>query len=241
MDLATKLKLTLGAGMIVDREIPHAGKVSEAERAVLLGQRAATVWLTGLSGAGKSTIASELEKRLIELGRACFMLDGDNVRAGINRDLGFGPDDRRENIRRAAEIARLINEAGLIAITAFISPYRADREMAREIVGAHRFVEVYLDAPLTLCEERDPKGLYRRARTGEIAEFTGVSAPYEPPEQAALVLHTGSQTVDDCIKRLLPEILKKVGPNSGRGGELMQRQVESSIQISLVDEQRSVL
>ena len=216
---------TAGAGMIVDREsehgrlgreaaarrvlIPHAGKVSAAERAQLLGQRAVTVWLTGLSGAGKSTLAAELEKLLLERGRACFMLDADSVRGGINRDLGFGPDDRRENIRRVAEVARLMNEAGLIAIAAFISPYRADREIARQIVGAERFVEVYLDAPLGVCEGRDPKGLYRRARSGEIAEFTGVSAPYEPPQAPALTLPTGAQTVAACVERLLAEVLRR--------------------------------
>jgi bifunctional enzyme CysN/CysC len=216
---------TVGAGMIVDREsehgrlgrdaaakrvlIPHAGKVSAAERAQLLGQRPVTVWLTGLSGAGKSTIAAELEKLLLERGRACFMLDADSVRGGINRDLGFGPDDRRENIRRVGEVARLMNEAGLIAIAAFISPYRADREIARQIVGPERFVEVYLDAPLGVCEGRDPKGLYRRARSGEIAEFTGVSAPYEPPQAPALTLATGAQPVADCVERLLAEVLRR--------------------------------
>jgi len=217
--------LTVGAGMIVDREsehgrlgkreaakrvlIPHAGKVSTAERAKLLGQRPVTVWLTGLSGAGKSTIAAELEKRLLDLGRAAFMLDADSVRGGINRDLGFGPDDRRENIRRVGEVARLMNDAGLIAIAAFISPYRVDREIARQIVGPERFVEVYLDAPLGVCEKRDPKGLYRRARSGEIAEFTGVSAPYEAPEAPALTLATGVQGVAACVERLLAEVLRR--------------------------------
>jgi bifunctional enzyme CysN/CysC len=218
--------LTLGAGMIVDREsehprverteaakrvvIPHASQVSAAHRAAILGQRAATVWLTGLSGAGKSTIAAELERRLIEMGRPCYMLDGDNIRTGINRDLGFGPDDRQENIRRIAEVARLMNDAGLIAITAFISPYRADREMARSIIGAERFVEVYLDAPLEVCEQRDPKGLYRKARKGEIPEFTGISAPYEPPEQPAMVLRTGARTEEDCVEQLLAELLPRM-------------------------------
>jgi len=217
--------LTVGLGMIVDREtehprveraeaakrviVPHASQLSPVQRAVVLGQRATTVWLTGLSGAGKSTIAAELEKRMIEIGRPCYMLDGDNVRAGINRDLGFGPDDRRENIRRIAEVARLMNDAGLIVITAFISPYRADREMALQIIGAERFVEVYLDAPLAVCEQRDPKGLYRKARTGEIPEFTGVSAPYEPPEQPALVLRTGAGTVEACVEQLLAELLPR--------------------------------
>jgi bifunctional enzyme CysN/CysC len=218
--------LTVGAGMIVDREsehgrldreeaaakrvlIPHQGKVSADERAKLLGQRALTVWLTGLSGAGKSTLAAELEKRLLDRGRACFMLDADSVRGGINRDLGFGPDDRRENIRRVAEVARLMNDAGVIVIAAFISPYRADREIARQIVGPERFAEVYLDAPLGVCEGRDPKGLYRRARSGEIAEFTGVSAPYEAPQAPALTLATGAQNVAECVERLLAEVLRR--------------------------------
>ena len=190
--------------------LPHASRVSQAQRAALLGQSATTVWLTGLSASGKSTIAIELEKRLIEMGRPCFMLDGDNVRAGINRDLGFGPHDRRENIRRIAEVAAMMNDAGLIAITAFISPYSADRERARQIIGAARFVEVYLDAPIEVCERRDPKGLYRKARQGEIAEFTGVSAPYEPPEHAPVVLHTAAATVDACVEQLLHELLPKM-------------------------------
>jgi bifunctional enzyme CysN/CysC len=214
---------TVAAGMIVDREtehervepgaaarrlvVPHLGKVSVGQRSQLLGQRPVTVWLTGLSGAGKSTIATELERLLIGSGNPCYMLDGDNVRAGLNRDLGFGPDDRRENIRRIAEVARLMNDAGLIAVTAFISPYRADREMAREIIGPERFMEVFLDAPLAVCEGRDPKGLYRKARAGEIPEFTGVSAPYEPPLSPAISLDTAQNPVDECVRQLLGRLL----------------------------------
>jgi bifunctional enzyme CysN/CysC len=217
--------VTLGAGMVVDREteparversqaakrvvIPHASKVTEVERSAILGQRSVTVWLTGLSGSGKSTIATELEKRLIEMGRASYMLDGDNVRTGINRDLGFGPDDRRENIRRIAEVARLMNDAGLITVTAFISPYRADRDMARQIIGPERFVEVHLGASLEVCERRDPKGLYRKARAGEIPEFTGISAPYEAPEQPAVRLDTGALTLEACVERLLDTLLSR--------------------------------
>jgi bifunctional enzyme CysN/CysC len=206
---------TVGAGMIVDREseparvergqeakrvvVPHASKVTGADRARLLGQRAVTVWLTGLSGAGKSTLATELERYLVNAGRACYMLDGDNVRAGINRDLGFGPDDRRENIRRIAEVARLMNDAGLLVVTAFISPYRADRDMARGIIGTETFLEVFVDSPLGVCEARDPKGLYRKARKGEIPEFTGISAPYEAPESPALKVDTAACSVDACV------------------------------------------
>ena len=213
---------TVGAGMIVEREhdeerlspaaarqrvvVPAAGKVSAPQRAAILGQKPLTVWLTGLSAAGKSTIAAELERRLAEGDRACYLLDGDNIRAGINRDLGFGPDDRRENIRRIAEVARLMNDAGLIAISAFISPYRADRQMARDIIGAERFLEVYVSAPLEVCEGRDPKGLYRRARRGEIADFTGVSAPYEAPERPDVLLPTADRSLEQCVAELLAAV-----------------------------------
>jgi adenylyl-sulfate kinase len=189
--------------------VPHASHVTQAQRAAALGQLATTVWLTGLSGSGKSTIATELEKRLMSLGRICYMLDGDNVRTGINRDLGFGHEDRSENIRRIAEVARLMNDAGLIVVTAFISPYREDRAMARQIIGSDRFVEVHLDASLEVCERRDPKGLYRKARRGEIPEFTGISAPYEAPERPEIVLGTGASSVEECIEALLAELLPR--------------------------------
>jgi bifunctional enzyme CysN/CysC len=216
---------TVGLGMILDREtgtarvkpgeaakrivIPHASKVTAAHRAELLGQSSITIWLTGLSGSGKSTLATELEKGLMAAGRACYMLDGDNVRAGINRDLGFGPDDRRENIRRIAEVAKLMNDAGLIAVTAFISPYRADRDMARAIIGEERFVEVFVDAPLAVCEQRDPKGLYRKARKGEIPEFTGISAPYEPPAAPAISVDTAGRPIRQCVDDLLALVLQR--------------------------------
>lgn len=163
--------------------------------------RPLTVWLTGLSASGKSTIAAALERRMSAAGMACFVLDGDKVRAGISRDLGYGPRDRSENIRRVAEIARLMNDAGLVVICAFISPYRADRRMAAEIIGAERFIETYLDASLEVCEKRDPKGLYRKARAGELAEFTGISAPYEPPEAPGVVLATGTSSMEACVSR----------------------------------------
>lgn len=166
-------------------------------------RRALTVWLTGLSGAGKSTLAAGLKRRLTDAGKPCYVLDGDQVRAGINRDLGFAPQDRRENIRRVAEIARLMNDAGLIVVAAFISPYRADRRMARGIIGPDRFIEAYLDAPLEVCERRDPKGLYRKARAGELPDFTGVSAPYEPPEAPGIVLHTAKTAIGECVTELL--------------------------------------
>ena len=190
--------------------LPIVGKVSPLERANLLGQRPVTIWLTGLSAAGKSTLASELERRLIDSRRPCYLLDGDNIRTGISRDLGFGPEDRHENIRRIAEVARLMNEAGIVAVTAFISPYRADRAMARSVVGGDRFIEVHVAAPLEVCEKRDPKGLYARARRGEIADFTGVSAPYEPPEAPDLVIETAQSSVESCVRRLFDAVMLKI-------------------------------
>lgn len=181
----------------------HRGLVSPAERARLLGQGPATVWLTGLSGSGKSTLAFALEKALIERGRPAYVLDGDNIRHGLNRDLGFSAADRSENIRRIAEVARLFNDAGLIVIAAFISPYRQDRATAREIVGHDRFVETYLCAGLDVCEQRDPKGLYKQARAGRIPEFTGISAPYEAPESPELTLDTGRFTVAESVQAVL--------------------------------------
>jgi adenylyl-sulfate kinase len=180
-----------------------SGGIGPVERARLLRQSPTTVWLTGLSGSGKSTLAFELERRLHQLGHACYVLDGDIVRHGLNRDLGFIPADRTENIRRIAEVARLFNDAGLIVITAFIAPYAKDREAAREIIGAERFLETYLTADLATCERRDPKGLYAKARAGQIVDFTGISAPYEAPVRPALALDTASLSVDACIQDLL--------------------------------------
>ena len=181
----------------------HAGQVTGEERSLLLNQRPATVWLTGLSGAGKSTIACALERRLLDSGHAAYVLDGDNVRHGLNRDLGFSPEDRAENIRRIAEVARLFNDAGLIVITAFISPYREDREMARTIVGSSSFQEVHVNTPIEVCEVRDPKGMYKLARAGELLDFTGVSAPYEPPLAPLCSIDTANCSVDECVDLLM--------------------------------------
>ena len=181
----------------------YEGKVSAADRKRVLRQEAATIWLTGLSGSGKSTIAFELEKQLICLGHAAYALDGDNVRHGLNRDLGFTPKDRTENTRRIAEVARLFNEAGVFVITAFISPYRADREMARTIIGVERFIETHIAAELDICEKRDPKGLYKKARAGEMSDFTGISAPYEAPTNPNLRLNTGTMTVTETLDEIL--------------------------------------
>ena len=184
----------------------HEGQVDFENRCRLLRQRPLTVWLTGLSGSGKSTLAFGLEHSLIELGHASFVLDGDNVRHQLNRDLGFSPHDRSENIRRIAEVAHLMNEAGLIVVTAFISPYRSDRHMAREIIGPERFFEVHLSTPIDICEKRDPKGMYRRARAGEIPDFTGISAPYELPGTPSLVIDTTVLTPSACVSSILQKL-----------------------------------
>lgn len=180
----------------------HDGHVSPEDRIALLGQRPATIWLTGLSGAGKSTLAFALERHLTGMGRACFVLDGDNVRHGLNRDLGFSAEHRTENIRRIAEVARLMNDAGLIVISAFISPYRADREMARQIIGENVFFEVHVSTPMATCEQRDTKGLYQKARAGGVANFTGISAPYEPPEKPAAAIDTSLTSLSDSLVQL---------------------------------------
>jgi bifunctional enzyme CysN/CysC len=190
---------TVSRSAVIHRQ---EGDVSGKDRERILKQRPAALWLTGLSGSGKSTVAYEVEKKLMAEGHLCYVLDGDNVRHGLNRDLGFSPQDRSENIRRVAEVARLLNDAGMIVITAFISPYREDREEARKIIGAGRFIEVFLDAPVEICEKRDPKGLYEKARAGLITEFTGVNAPYEAPEAPALRLKTGELAPDLAAERL---------------------------------------
>ncbi len=184
----------------------NRGKVTAEQRSRQNGHAGCVVWLTGLSGSGKSTVAIELERELFNLGRHAFVLDGDNLRHGLCRDLAFSSADRKENIRRAGEVAKLFAEAGMVCITAFISPYRSDRDLARSIVPAGKFLEVYVSAPLEVCEERDPKGLYAKARRGEIKEFTGISAPYEAPLNAELVLHTERSTVPECVAAVLTRL-----------------------------------
>ncbi len=179
------------------------GEVTREDRGRLLKQTGAVIWLTGLSGSGKSTIAFALERQLIHLGKVAFPLDGDNVRHGLCKDLGFSPADRVENIRRIGEVAALFAEAGLLVITSFISPYRTDRGLARQVAGPGRFIEVFIDAPLEVCEKRDPKGLYKKARAGEITDFTGISAPYEAPEKPELTLPTGNLSVDACVEAVV--------------------------------------
>ncbi|MGB1219912.1 MAG: adenylyl-sulfate kinase [Alcanivoracaceae bacterium] len=180
----------------------HHGDVTRADREKLLSQRGATLWFTGLSGSGKSTLAVALESALHEMGRLTYILDGDNIRHGINANLGFSPDDRKENIRRIAEISKLFRDAGVINLTAFISPYREDRQLARELADGD-FIEIHVDAPLEACEARDPKGLYKKARAGEIPEFTGISAPYEAPEKPELHINTAENSVDECVAMMI--------------------------------------
>ena len=179
------------------------GKVTSEQRELRNGHTGCVLWLTGLSSAGKSTIATELERELFNLGRHAYVLDGDNIRHGLGSDLGFSPKDRTENIRRVGEVAKLFADAGVICITAFISPYREDRALVRKILPAGRFIEVYVNAPLEVCEQRDPKGLYAKARAKEIKEFTGISAPYEAPARPELELRTDQLTVAECVTRIL--------------------------------------
>lgn len=194
--------------------------VKKALRADALGQRPATVWLTGLSGAGKSTIANRLEAELARQGRHTYLLDGDNLRHGLNSDLGFTDADRVENIRRVAELARLMVDAGLIVIAAFISPFRADRELARSLLEPDEFIEVFVDAPLAVAEERDPKGLYARARRGELRNFTGIDSPYEAPESPELRIDTTTTDPSAAVRLILRELerrgrLGRLGAESG--------------------------
>lgn len=195
--------------MAPDRNIRmHHGVVTRADRERLLGQRGAVVWLTGLSGSGKSTIARELESRLHGLSRLCFVLDGDNLRHGLCADLGFAAEDRKENIRRAGHVASLMVDAGVIVVTAFVSPFRADRAAARDLLGAD-MIEAYVDAPLATCEQRDPKGLYKKARAGQIPDFTGISSPYEPPEAPELHVRTGDAPLAACVEAIVQSLIDR--------------------------------
>lgn len=181
----------------------HEAGVSRAEREKILGQKGCVIWFTGLSGSGKSTIASALDRSLCDAGHLAYQLDGDNVRHGLNADLSFAPEDRAENIRRVGEVAALFADAGVITLTSFISPYRRDRERIRSLVGDERFVEVFLDVPLEVCEERDPKNLYKKARAGEINDFTGIQAPYEQPENPEITLDTSEYDVNECSHKIM--------------------------------------
>ena len=187
----------------------HQGHISKEDREKLLGQKGVTLWFTGLSGSGKSTVAHEVEKILYERGHASFVLDGDNIRHGLNKDLGFSPEDREENIRRIGEVAHLFTEAGIITLTSFISPYRSDRQKARELAKEGDFIEIYVSCPLEECERRDPKGLFKKARAGVIPEFTGISAPYEEPENPEIVVETDKNSVTECANIIIAYLEEK--------------------------------
>jgi bifunctional enzyme CysN/CysC len=185
-------------------------EVHKAARAAQKDQKACVLWLTGLSGAGKSSIANLVEKRLHAMGKHTYLLDGDNIRHGLNKDLGFTAADRVENIRRIAEVSKLMVDAGLIVITAFISPFRTERAMARALFENGEFIEVFVDAPLGVVEQRDPKGLYRKARRGEIKNFTGIDSPYEAPEAPEIRLDTAALSQDEAAQRVL-QLLERIG------------------------------
>ncbi|CUQ68087.1 adenylyl-sulfate kinase [Candidatus Nitrospira inopinata] len=187
----------------------HRAIVTRAQREEQNGHRSVILWFTGLSGSGKSTLAHAVEDRLYRQGCRAFVLDGDNVRHGLCGDLGFSIRDRQENIRRVGEMAKLFLEAGMIVLTAFISPYRADRERVREMVKEGEFLEIYCNAPIEVCEARDVKGMYKKARAGEIAEFTGVSSPYEAPERPDLVVETGRLDLEECIRLVMSELERR--------------------------------
>ena len=184
----------------------HQTHITKDDRAKQKNQVPKCIWLTGLSGSGKSTLANALEVALTEQGKHTYLLDGDNVRHGLNKNLGMSDEDRTENIRRVSEVAKLMVDAGLVVITAFISPFRADRDAARALFEDGEFVEVFADAPLEECEKRDPKGLYKKARAGEIKEFTGIDSPYEAPANAEVVINTAEHDIGECVRQLIEKI-----------------------------------
>jgi len=189
---------------------PYHHSVNVEDRSHLKGHQSLVLWMTGLSGSGKSTIANALELELVRTYRVhTYLLDGDNIRTGLNAGLGFSEEDRKENIRRVSEVAKLMTDAGLIVITAFISPFRADRNMARSIIKPAMFWEVYVSCPLALCIQRDPKGLYKKAMHGSIRDFTGVSSPYEAPENPEILLDTAQLSVLDCVNLVVHKLLEK--------------------------------
>ena len=192
----------------------HEHHIDKSGRALLKGQKPCILWFTGLSGSGKSTIANRVEEMLFEEGRHTYLLDGDNIRSGLNRDLGFGKADRVENIRRIAEVAKLFVDSGTIVLTAFISPYRSERESVREGVEDGEFIEIFVDTPLEICESRDPKGLYKKARAGEIPDFTGIDSDYEAPVDAEIVLKTAQMSIDESAREVI-EYLKERGYING--------------------------
>ena len=184
----------------------HEHKVSKEDREKLLKQKGVVLWFTGLSGSGKSTVANEVAYKLHTIGHLTYVLDGDNIRHGLNKDLAFSPEDRNENIRRISEVANLFADAGVIAITAFISPYKKYRNFCRELVGKGRFLEIYTKASLETCEKRDPKGLYKKAREGIIKDFTGINAPYEEPENPEILIDTDKENIEESAEKVLKKL-----------------------------------
>ncbi|MCJ7570779.1 MAG: adenylyl-sulfate kinase [Candidatus Thermoplasmatota archaeon] len=187
----------------------HEHKVSSKDREKLLGQKGVVLWFTGLSGSGKSTIANELAYKLHKMGKLAYVLDGDNIRYGLNKNLGFSPEDRDENIRRICEVSKLFADAGIITCTAFISPYKKMRNFCREIVGPRKFFEIYCKAALQTCEKRDPKGLYKKARGGKVKEFTGISAPYEEPENPEIIIDIDKYDIKESVEIILNKLRKE--------------------------------
>lgn len=194
---------------MTDNIVWHHQKVTRADRASIKNQSPCLLWFTGLSGSGKSTIANALDIALFERGYHTFLLDGDNVRHGLNKDLGFSDEDRVENIRRIGEVSKLFTDSGVIVLSAFISPFTSDRRLVRNLFPAGEFIEVFMDTPLETCEERDPKGLYEKARAGKIKDFTGIDSPYEAPERPEVRLDTSQMSVDDCVNRLINYLLDR--------------------------------
>ena len=186
----------------------HQSEIDQAAREELLKQKGCVIWFTGLSGSGKSTVANQVAAHLHQSGRITYVLDGDNIRHGLNKNLGFSPEDRQENIRRIGEVAKLFADAGLITTTAFISPYRQDRDAVRDIMSPGRFIEVFVDCPLEVCEDRDPKGLYKKARAGELKGFTGIDAPYESPQSPELVVNTNELDVASCTEQVIAYLME---------------------------------
>lgn len=181
----------------------HESEVTKAQRQTRNSHQSVLIWFTGLSGSGKSTVSVALEKALFEDGKQTYRLDGDNVRHGLNKNLGFSPEDRQENIRRIGEVGKLMVDSGAITVTAFISPYKQDRDNVRKLFEEQEFIEVYTQCSIETCEQRDPKGLYKKARTGEIPEFTGISAPYEPPENPEIIIDTEDNSVEASVNQIL--------------------------------------
>lgn len=194
----------------MDHIYPIKTKVSKEQREALMNQHATLIWFTGLSGSGKSTLAVQLEAELHERGFKTYLLDGDNIRSGLNKDLTFTDEGRVENIRRIGEVSKLLLDAGIIVLSAFISPFKADREQVKNIVGAANYVEVFVDAPIEVCEQRDVKGLYKKARAGEVKNFTGIDSPYEAPENADIHIPTHQLPIEQSIEKLLDNLLPKI-------------------------------